>query len=88
MPALIIRLKNPREILIYCHDSESGGRGKPLHVHGIEIRWAILDHFPVDIEKELFLSAFDTASPCVLQFGEQDRGKRVYMCGRWEIERE
>jgi hypothetical protein len=88
VPALIIRLKNPREILIYCHDSESGGRGKPLHVHGIEIRWAILDHFPVDIEKELFLSAFDTASPCVLQFGEQDRGKRVYMCGRWEIERE
>ncbi|MDR2632727.1 MAG: hypothetical protein LBC51_03775 [Treponema sp.] len=88
VPVLTIRLKNPREIPIYYHDSESGGRGKPAQVHGIEIKWALLEHFPSDIEGELTQSAFDTASPCVLRFAEHERGKRVYMCGRWEIQRE
>jgi hypothetical protein len=88
VPMLTVRLKNPREIPVYYHDSETGGRGKPNGVHGIEIRWAALDHFPLDIESELTQSAFDTASPCILKFPEHERGKRVYMCGRWEIQRE
>jgi hypothetical protein len=88
VPVLTVHLKNPREVPIYYHDSETGGRGKPAGVHGIEIRWALLDHFPTDIEGELTQSAFDTASPCVLKFAEHERGKRVYMCGRWEIQRE
>jgi hypothetical protein len=87
MPVLTVRLNNPREVPVYYHDSVSGGRGKPPHVHGIEIRWAILDQFPADI-KELTQSAFDTASPYVLKFAEHERGRRVYMCGRWEIARE
>jgi phosphoribosylformylglycinamidine (FGAM) synthase PurS component len=88
VPVLTVKLKNPREIPIYYHDSMLGKRGKPAGVHGIEIRWAILDHFPSDIEAELTKSAFDTRSPCVLKFAEYERGKRVYMCGRWEISRE
>jgi hypothetical protein len=56
-------------------------------VHGIEVRWAILDHPPTGIN-ELINSAFDTKSPLILEFNEEDRGKRVYMVGRWEIERE
>jgi hypothetical protein len=87
VPVLTVRLKNPRELPVYYHDSVSGRRGKPPRVHGIEVRWAVLDHFPADI-KELTQSAFDTASPCVLKFAEHERGLRVYMCGRWEIERE
>jgi hypothetical protein len=87
VPVLTVRLNNPRELPLYYHDSVSGKRGKPPHVHGIEIRWVILDHFPADII-ELTQSAFDTASPCVLKFAEHERGLRVYMCGRWEIERE
>jgi hypothetical protein len=89
VPVLTVRLNNPREFPVYYHDGVSGGRGrgKPPRVHGIEIRWAVLDHFPADIS-ELTQSAFDTASPCTLKFAEHERGLRVYMCGRWEIQRE
>jgi hypothetical protein len=87
VPILSVRLQNPREIPIYYHDSVSGGRGKPNNAHGIEIRWAILDHLPADTE-ELTNSAFDTNSPCILKFAEHERGGRVFMCGRWEISRE
>jgi hypothetical protein len=47
----------------------------------------MLDHAPADIN-ELDKSAFDTRSPLILEFGEEDRGRRIYMTGRWEIERE
>jgi hypothetical protein len=57
-------------------------------VHGIEVRWAELDHPPVDIETELTNSAFDTKSPLTLNFQEHERGRRIYLAGRWEIERE
>jgi hypothetical protein len=87
VPVLTVALKNPREIPVHYHDSVSGRRGKPAHVHGIEIRWGILDHFPADLE-ELTKSAFDTKPPCLLSFAEHERGQKVYMCGRWEIMRE
>jgi hypothetical protein len=78
---------HPRQIVIPYRDQGSARRGKPEDVHGIEVRWAILDRPPVSI-KELDNSAFDTRSPLSLEFGEEDRRKRVYMTGRWEIERE
>jgi hypothetical protein len=52
------------------------------------VRWAIRDAPPTDIGKELVNSAFDTKPPLIIDFGEQDRGKKVFLCGRWEIERE
>jgi hypothetical protein len=52
-----------------------------------EVRWAILDHPPADL-KELINSTFDTNSPLTLEFEEHERGKHVYLCGRWEIQRE
>jgi hypothetical protein len=61
-----------------------GCRGKPEGVAGIEIRWALLDHYPARVA-ELSNSAFDTASPWVKDFDEADRDKRVYYCGRWEV---
>ena len=57
-------------------------------MHGVEIRWAFRNEPPVNIEADLSSSSFDTNSPLTLTFGEQDRGKRIYMAGRWEIERE
>jgi hypothetical protein len=62
--------------------------GKPADVHGIEVRWAFLDKAPVDIKTELTQSSFDTKSPLILNFEEYDRGKRIYLAGRWEISRE
>ncbi|MDR1211273.1 MAG: hypothetical protein LBK40_03475, partial [Spirochaetaceae bacterium] len=87
VPVLKARAGNPREVVIEYWDAEGGGRGKPEDVHGIEVLWVILDHEPVR-DAEFTHSAFDTRSPLTLIFDEADRGKRVYMVGRWEIERE
>jgi hypothetical protein len=87
VPVLEARGLNPRQIEVTYWDADSEGRGKPESVHGIEVRWAILDHEPLSIE-ELIHSAFDTRSPLILTFDEADRGKKVYMAGCWEIERE
>jgi hypothetical protein len=73
----------PRQVTINFWDSATKKRGKPHGVHGAEIKWAVLDHLPANID-ELLHSDFDTASPFTLQFGEADRGKRVYFCLRWE----
>jgi hypothetical protein len=86
-PRLIIDTGTRRRLIIFYRDEKSTRRGKPKGVHGIEIRWAILDHVPTGIE-ELINSSFDTNPPLTLVFSEQDRGKRVYLCGCWEIERE
>ena len=76
-----------RRVIVHYRDEGSEKRGKPDHVHGLELRWAVLDHPPAH-NKELVNSAFDTRSPLTLEFDEADRGKRVYMMGLWEIERE
>jgi hypothetical protein len=51
-----------RQISVHFKDAGSGKRGKPAHVHGIELRWAVLDNPPHSVE-DLTKSAFDTASP-------------------------
>jgi hypothetical protein len=64
-------------------DFDSPSRAKPHGVHGAEIRWAILDAAPASVN-ELVHSNFDTRTPYVLQFEENERGKTVYFCLRWE----
>jgi hypothetical protein len=86
-PVLLPRAGTPGQIIVPYRDEASMRRGKPKDVHGIEIRWGILDHEP-STREELIHSSFDTHSPLYLNFGEEDRGKRVYMYGCWEIERE
>jgi hypothetical protein len=88
VPVLEPRAGTPRQVIVPYHDKGSAHRGKPEDAHGIEVRWALLGLPPVHIEAELTNSAFDTKSPLVLNFDEDDRGKRIYMAGRWEIERE
>ena len=87
VPELSPHAGNPRQVVVPYRNSGSTHKGKPRDVHGIEVRWAILDHPPVNVNG-LANSAFDTNSPLTLEFEEQDRGKRVYMAGCWEIERE
>jgi hypothetical protein len=86
-PELIVDTGTRRRLIIHYKDEKSTRRGKPAGVHGIEVRWAVLDHPPANI-KELTNSSFDTNPPLTLAFEENDRGKRVYMAGAWEIERE
>jgi hypothetical protein len=56
---------------------------KPEGQHGVEVRWAILDEPPTTVE-ELIHSSFITHSPLILTFDENQRGKKVYFCLRWE----
>jgi hypothetical protein len=87
VPVLEPHAGTPGQVAVPYRDAGSARRGKPENVHGVEVRWAVLDHEPATRE-ELIHSAFDTNSPLYLLFGEEDRGKRVYMFGCWEIERE
>ncbi|MDR2392775.1 MAG: hypothetical protein LBD93_01245 [Treponema sp.] len=88
VPELIPDTGTRRRIAVHYRDEGSTHRGKPKNVAGIEVRWAFLDHAPVHLEAELIHSSFDTRSPLILDFDEADRGKRVYLAGRWEIHRE
>jgi hypothetical protein len=68
---------------IELRDSESGLKTKPAHVHGAELRYAILSAPPA-AEEELVHSDFSTRSTYVLQFNETQRSKTVYIFARWE----
>ncbi|MDR0539267.1 MAG: hypothetical protein LBG74_02015 [Spirochaetaceae bacterium] len=72
-----------RQIIVHSRDNGSDRRGKPAHVHGVELRWALLDTPPSSVE-DLSKSAFDTASPYTFTFDEADRGKALYICPCWE----
>jgi hypothetical protein len=87
-PELIPDTGTLRRISVSYRDEGSSHRGKPDNIVGIEVRWAFLDRPPVHLEEELVHSNFDTRSPLVLDFDEADRGKKIYMVGRWEIRRE
>jgi hypothetical protein len=72
-----------RQIIVHFKDSGSDKRGKPAHVHGIELRWSLLETPPASVE-DLKNSAFDTAAPYTFRFDERDRGKALYICPCWE----
>jgi hypothetical protein len=82
-PGLRIDSSVIRQLIIFFRDEDSDSRAKPEGVHGVELRWAILDAFPASIDA-LIHSAFDTKSPFTLIFDESDRGKMVFFCLRWE----
>ena len=75
-----------RRISLRFHNSGSASKAKPHGVHGAEIRWAILDSPPANID-EISKSAFATHSPHTMEFSEEQRGKSVYLCMRWETNR-
>ncbi|MDR1479810.1 MAG: hypothetical protein LBJ00_12830 [Planctomycetaceae bacterium] len=73
-----------RRLTIYFFDqAKNESRGKPDGQHGAEVCWAILDTPPTNVE-DLVHSSFCTHSPLVLDFKEDQRGKIVYFCLRWE----
>jgi hypothetical protein len=84
VPELTVDTGTPRRHKVHYRDHGSTRRGKPAGVAGIEIRHAVLDHYPATV-KELINSDFDTATPFVKDYDEADRGKKAYYCGRWEI---
>ncbi|MHB9292209.1 hypothetical protein Holit_01304 [Hollandina sp. SP2] len=87
VPELLFDTGTRRIIKVYYKDQGASRRGKPAGVKGIEIKWAKLKEAPKDIG-ELVSFAFDTKPPLELTFEEHERGEKVYLCGRWEIQRE
>ena len=71
-----------REITIRYRDFGSKHWAKPDHVHGIEIRWAILDARPERVDALVHIE-LDTANPLTLVFEEWERGKRIFVSARW-----
>ena len=72
-----------RTVVIEYGNADTGRKGKPEGQHGPECCYVISDH-PVTSLDELIHSTFDTNSPLVLEFREEDRGKIVYFALRWE----
>lgn len=60
----------------------SPNKGKPHGVASMEMRHGILKEDPAEVEDLPEVDIY-TRSPFILEFKESDRGKRVYMCGRW-----
>jgi hypothetical protein len=83
IPELELDSSTIRQISVHFRDAGSDKRGKPVGIHGVELRWALLDNPPSSVE-DLTKSAFDTASPYTFKFDESDRGKSLYICPCWE----
>ncbi|MDR2680390.1 MAG: hypothetical protein LBC47_06225 [Tannerella sp.] len=74
-----------RRLVFHYYGEEAGehARAKPPGQKGAEMCWAILATPPSSID-ELIHSSFDTDSPLILDFDENQRGTTVYFCFRWE----
>jgi hypothetical protein len=86
-PELTVDTGTSLRLHVHYRDPARPRGGKPEHVTGIELLWAIRDA-PPDTVLDLVRSSRDTASPLELSFEFKDRGKKVYMAGRWTIHRE
>jgi hypothetical protein len=69
--------------LSFDYGGSETSKAKPAGQHGIELAWVIADTKPADIS-ELIHSQFDTRSPLVMEFKEEDRGKMFWFAVRWE----
>ena len=71
-----------RRLRFRLRDRGASHWGKPEHVKGMELVWAVLSERPNHVS-ELIHNEDATANPIELFFEEEDRGKRVYFAVRW-----
>ncbi|MDR2692266.1 MAG: hypothetical protein LBB73_08265 [Dysgonamonadaceae bacterium] len=84
VPAIEIRLPSPAVVEVHFRNvGTDKGHAKPKGVHGIELLWGILDTPPAGWE-DLPKSSFDTHTPFRFSFKGEERGKILYLAGRWE----
>jgi hypothetical protein len=74
-----------RRLIFYFFGEEGKehSKAKPAGQQGAEMCWGILSAPPTSIS-ELIHSSFDTHSPLILDFDENQRGLTIYFCFRWE----
>jgi hypothetical protein len=82
-PVCTVDTSMVHRLTVNFRDSDANTKGKPHGVHGAEFRWATLDEAP-EVVTKLTNSGFDTRSPFVLDFEENQRGKTVWFAARWE----
>jgi hypothetical protein len=77
-----------RQIVVPFTDSAAPEkRGKPYGVQAMELACGVLSSAPARVE-DLPRSVTAGKSPLTLTFREEDRGKTVYMAGRWKNTRQ
>jgi hypothetical protein len=77
-----------RQLVVHFTDSAApGSRARPYGVLGMELAWAVLASPPAGVD-ELIRRESAATSPLAVIFREEDRGKMVYMAGRWAGSRE
>ncbi|MDR3351340.1 MAG: hypothetical protein LBN98_06865 [Prevotellaceae bacterium] len=72
-----------RRLKVRFHDMGSESRAKPYGVSGAVIACAVLDAPPAS-PAALTRTALATRTPHVLEFTEEERGKRVYVAVCWQ----
>jgi hypothetical protein len=82
-PSFIVDNTLARCLVIYHFDKDKPFEVKHRNTCGAEIKWAMLDNPPSNIN-DLINSDFSRRSPCILRFDESKRGQKVYICLRWK----
>lgn len=85
-PELDIDVVDFRRLKIVFHDMETKSKAKPYGVNGAVIIYAMPDTPPTDINT-LTRSVLATRTPHILEFTEEERGKRVYIAICWQNEK-
>jgi hypothetical protein len=81
-PWIHLIVEHERHLQFDFHGSEAS-KGKPDGQHGIELVGQIGGEQPAD-QYKMPLSYFDTNSPLIIEFREEDRGKDFWFAARWE----
>jgi hypothetical protein len=71
----------PRQVR-FDFGAEQGSTAKPAGQHGVEIASVIADAKPP--LRQLAHSNFDTHTPLILTFEDEERGKTLWYAARWE----
>lgn len=85
-PKLGIAVVDFRRLKASFHDQGSRSKAKPYGVNGAVIIYAVLDAPPAD-HSALTRSVLATRTPHILEFAEEERGKKVYIAVCWQNEK-
>ena len=76
----------PRIVEAHFRVLGAGGKGKPLNYDGAVVLWDTLEDEPKQLS-DLTHQALAARTPFTLTFGEEDRGKKLYMALAWQNSR-
>jgi hypothetical protein len=81
-----LTLRAIRETVVNFWVKGAANRAKPEGYEGAVIIWGVLDKPPTDLA-ELTSHTMASRTPHILEFKEEERGKRVYVALCWQNER-